>query len=374
MNVKQVPDADKYGILEYSIIHDKIKCNLQLYWYQDSFLVIKKKMFEKVVESLNLSDVDLSMVKIHDKFYTLEWINYIKDVILRQTFNNFRFKLSKLLISYQIKDMYEHYEDSDSDSEPGDVASTALELYAPAESQALVKMQEKKIIKLEKDLVRLIDKKNFDKEHGKFMVLQFEMIQREIERIKSEFKENIENSTSRIIEGANTILSSLPVEYPNIHNILAYCNSKLIHVYFVQKDEDEYYEEYAMLEYHFKDKPYTMARYQYVKSLWLLDKHHLEYIKNNINASAAANTNVGTNVPKSKKPKEVKPITTFNQIWIWYEEYLRAEFSNFVVKIAENAIVGSEYVSELKHNLHEIEKAHVEFEGNVRGYADHIEK
>ncbi len=389
MNLKEVNNADKYSILEYNIIYTKLKCNLQLYWYQDSFLVTKKKMFEKVVESLNLKIQDNETVKIHDKFYSLEWINYIEDVVLRQTFNNFRFKLSKMLISYQIKDMYEDMEDSD-DDEPGET-STALELYVPVESQALIKVQERQIIKLEQDNCRHVDKINWFKNTLEMFNRNVETVVAEIERIKAEIKDNIENSKSRVIDATYNILGSLSDNKPNTINILAYCNSKLVHVYYIididdivedivvddkktgkkkaakRKPKKEVYKEaevhddYDILEYHFNSEPYTQPRYQYKTSLWMVDaKKHLEYIKSKIYAS-----NNQPDESNPTKPVEKRPLASLDQIMEWYEEYLTIKYGEFVTDVAASVFTVKDCVDDLKHNLEDIDRAHTEFGNNM---------
>jgi hypothetical protein len=345
-------------------------------------------MFEKVVESLNLKIQDNEAVKIHDKFYSLEWINYIEDVVLRQTFNNFRFKLSKMLISYQIKDMYEDMEDSD-DDEPGET-STALELYIPVESQALIKVQERQIIKLEQDNSRHVDKINWFINTLEMFNRNVETVVAEIERIKAEIKDNIENSKSRVIDATYNILGSLSDNKPNTINILAYCNSKLVHVYYIididvedivvddskktgkkkaskKKPKKEVYKEaevhddYDILEYHFNSEPYTQPRYQYKTSLWMVDaKKHLEYIKSKIYAS-----NNQPDESNPTKPVEKRPLASLDQIMEWYEEYLTIKYGEFVTDVAASVFTVKDCVDDLKHNLEDIDRAHTEFGNNM---------
>lgn len=332
-NHKQISLADKCSIPEYDIIYEYTKdlddpdnpVLVKMYWYNNSFLGINKKGLNHINKLLKLAYVAADAIPGTRNMHTFDFCDRIADVKLRQTFNNFRYKLSMLLMSRQI------YESESEDEESDECETTEIkEVVKTNTSNEMVLLQsnlERYESLLEEYKFALVKQSAEITEYKDTMV----KLSNEVSAIKEEGFVKTLNATYNILHSLHEI------ETDQIH-MLAYCNSKVIHVYYVEPDidgEDEpTFDANCEYDFYFKSKPYSQKKYIYVNSLWMLNSEkHLDFIKDKLS--------------KSIEGKHIKYNGTYNMILEAYQEYLIDTFSKFKVKVAETSITGSDIIKRL---------------------------
>lgn len=333
-NYKRVSLADKCSIPEYDIIYEYIKypddsnktITVKFYWYNNSFLGINKKGLIHINKVLNLKYVETDVIPNTRNIHTLDFCDRITDVKLRQTFNNFRYKLSIILLYQQI---YENESDPEDCDDCEDNVTKDL-IKQNTTSNEIVLMQsslERYESLLEEYKTALVKQSAEITDYKDTMIKLCE----EVSEIKQEGFVKTLNVTHNILHSLQKI------EVDQIY-MLAYCSSKVIHVYYVEfeidPEEESIFDANCEYEFYFNEKPYTHKKYNYVDSLWVMKSEtHLEHIKNCLH--------------KTIKSKTVIHTGTYNRILEAHQEYLVESFNKFKTKIAKNAVVGSDITKRL---------------------------